>query len=167
MVASHLLLDPSPAVASMMQPESPNPLTQHATSQEDSISSLLHNYLSPICDYDMAPSSWEAFKNSYWGKGLDSLEEKELVERGENPVEDLTLPDPFPLTHSVLSPHCILNDVWCLSSRKVLVRSEYYDTEKAAISSDEEGKGVFVVTGQPGIGPPPFPPYLPQNLTSD
>jgi len=137
----------------MTQPKSPGSLIQRTTSQEESVSSLLHNYLSPIHDSEDAPSSWEAFHNSYWGKGLDFLQEKMLVERGENPVEDPTLPDLFPPTCSVLSPHPILAAAWALSSRKVLVRSEYYEAEEAALSANEEGKDVFIVTGQPGIGP--------------
>jgi len=40
-----------------------------------------------------------------------------------------------------------------VSSQKVFVRSEYYDVEEAALSADEECKDVFIVTGQPGIGP--------------
>jgi len=142
----------------MTQPKSPEPLIRCTTSQEDSISSLLDNYLTPTHDADLASFSWEAFKNSYWGKGLDSLKEEDPVERGENPVEDPTLPDLFPPTRSVLSPHRILKSAWSLSSRKVFVRSEYYVAEEAAISANEKGKDVFIVTGQRGIGPSPPPP---------
>jgi len=143
-----------PAVAFMTQPRYSKPLIRRTTPQEDSINSLLHDYLSPVRDADMAPCSWEALRNSYWGKGLDSLEEEELVDRGENPVKDPTLPDLFPPTRSVLSPHRILSVVWWLVSQKVLVRSEYYEAEAAALSASEEGKGVFIVTGQRKIGPP-------------
>jgi len=102
---SHNTVISLPAVAFMTQPNSSKPLMRRTTSQEDSISSLLHDYLSPIRDYDLAPCSWEALKNLYWGKGLDSLEEEELVERGENqgPHTPRSVPSyPF---RFVSSPH--------------------------------------------------------------
>ena len=35
---------------------------------------------------------------------------------------------------------------------KIFVRSQYRQTEKAAQLAAEEGKGIFVVAGYPGIG---------------
>jgi len=165
----HDVIPSPPGSRSMTQPKSLESLIQHTFSQGELIGLLLHNYLCPFCDSEPAPFSWEfeVFKNSYWGKGLESLQEEELVERDDNPIEDPTLPDPLPSTRFVMSPW-ILAAAWGLSSRKVLVRSEYHKAEEAALLTNEEGKGVFIVTGQHGIGPPHSPsPYHSQNLTSD
>jgi len=105
------------------------------------------------------PGYWRSFKESIWGKGLDSLQQQELVERDSDPLEDShILPDPPPVTRPVATLPKTLPDVGGLDGQeKILVRSEYHETEKAALLSNESGYGVFVVNGQPGIGPPRSP----------
>ena len=47
--------------------------------------------------------------------------------------------------------------LWNIRARKMLVRSEYYyETERAALSADEQGADTFVVSGQHGIDSFPF-----------
>jgi len=42
-----------------------------------------------------------------------------------------------------------------------LLRSEYYEVEQAAISANDHGKDIFVVTGHPGIGSSAVPTLSP------
>jgi hypothetical protein len=99
---------------------------------------------------------WDRFRETLWGTGLESLQQEELVERDDDPVEDIhILPDSLPTTCSVVTPPEIPPNVWNPFGRRILVRSEYYEAERAAVLANNEGRDVFVVTGQPGIGPPP------------
>ena len=95
--------------------------------------------------------------------------EKELVERDEEPIEDDHVsPSSLAPTRCVMEASEDLCDAWRLDARKILIRPEYYETEQAAPSTNESGKDIFMVAGQPGIGSSPPPsPFRPENLTLD
>ena len=83
---------------------------------------------------------WATFRDSLWGKGLASLEDKQPlfgVDHSTRPV--IEIPKTFPHIHLLDSP-------------KILVRSEYEETEQAALLSNADNVDAFIVTGQPGIG---------------
>ena len=83
----------------------------------------------------------------------------EPVKRDDNPVDDLhLLSDTLPPTRSVLTPPKTVLEAWGLSCQRVLVRSEYGETEEAARLSNNGGTNAFMVLGQPGIGVSPSPP---------
>jgi len=99
--------------------------------------------------------SWSEFKESLWGKDLGSVQKVESVKRDElGPVEDVALPD----EHIVaILPETLPGDGWILQNEWILVRSEYSEAEQAAVSCSKSYLDAFMVSGQPGIGPPPFP----------
>ena len=144
----------------MVQHGSPESLTQHTLCQGGLISLLLRTRPHLLRLTEPAPLTWSTIKDSHWGVGLEALQEVEDVERGENPVKDHTPPP----TRSVVTPSRMLFALWNPLCQKVLVRDEYYKAEGAALSANEEGEDVFVVTGQPGIGLSLPLPRLP-NLT--
>ena len=53
---------------------------------------------------------------------------------------------------------------WDLDSPWVLVRSEYEEAERAALSANARNDAALVVTGQPGIGTP-LSPLIPIHIT--
>jgi hypothetical protein len=97
------------------------------------------------------PLPWIELKESVWGSGPMSLERLEEVKRDE-PVEDYYLPDPVPDKTWVAKIPNALPAPWESLSRRILVRSEYHEAERAAMSADREGMEAFLVTGHPGIG---------------
>jgi len=126
-------------------------LTQYAGDQTDRINLLLQ-------EGSLAPGSasrkWTAFWESAWKKDFETLEEKELVVR-EQPgdrVEDYSPSDPVPSSTSVMKIPRTLPNLWFRSSERILVRSEYYEAERAALSASENGRDALVVAGHPGIG---------------
>jgi hypothetical protein len=83
------------------------------------------------------------------------LGEVQTVTRDNDPVEDtLILPDILPRFHRIMTSSEAMLRYWTIYSRRILVRSEYYETEQAALSANKGKMDVFVVTGQPGIGLP-------------
>ena len=77
------------------------------------------------------------------------------TDRYHNRLTNPVMSDSPPITRSTLTvPEPILRE-WASKSRKILVRSEYEETEEAANSAHDQGKDAFVVAGQPGIGVPP------------
>ena len=126
-------------------------LVKHIPAQRDAVNRLLKNHKS-LLRGDLA--DWSRFKESVWGMNLGDFQEEQLVERGDDPVKDAyTLPNSLPYTHSVLTPPKTLPRAWNLRSGRILVRSEYYEAERAALLTNGKGMDAFVVTGQPGIGP--------------
>ena len=123
-------------------------LTEHIPHQNNAISFFTRGVISTT-------GFWPKFWECLWDKGLDSLQQQEPVERDFEPIEDThILPDALPVTRTVAILPGTLPDVWGLDSQdKILVRSEYHEAEKAVLLSNESGFGVFVVDGQPGIGP--------------
>jgi len=122
-------------------------------------------------------TDWIAFRDSVWGeeltslgtrelasleaqgleswmaRGLASLEMEDLAERDDEPLPDVT-----PATSSVVQIPETMPSVWDLDSRYILVRSEYEEAERAAVSENARNSTAFLVTGQPGIGSPPLTP---------
>jgi hypothetical protein len=93
---------------------------------------------------------WIEFKESVWGSGLMSLEGLEEVKRDE-PIKDFctgTVPDKT----LVASMPAGLRIPWGSHGRRILVRSEYYEAERAALLADQKLGNAFLVTGHHGIG---------------
>jgi len=106
-----------------------------------------------VCDHSGSP---------IWKMGLEFSQKEELVERDENPIDDIhALPDSLPLTRSTVTLPEALATSSRLPDQRILVRSEYYETEQAVLSTNQRGGDVFVVAGQPGVGSSPLPHPLP------
>jgi len=83
---------------------------------------------------------------------------EEPVRRDDNPVEDSEIfPDTIPATRFVANvPGILLGSIGLnYRSRRILVRSEYEEAERAALLATRNCMNPFVVTGQPGIGRSP------------
>ena len=119
-------------------------LSGYASDQEERINAIPPTALGP------ASSFWNDFRTNYWGKPLTSLEKEELVEDDLDPAPS---PTP-PTTRSVLTiTEKRLDWDLAIPDGKILLRSEYYETEQAALSASAcATTEVFVVTGHPGIG---------------
>jgi hypothetical protein len=130
----------------------PDGLPGRAAVQKAVINKLLNEGLLSTSG---VPRRWIKFKKSVWGSGSMSLERLEEVERDE-PVrdfdEDYCLPDPVPDKTWVVKIPNALPFPWKSPSQRILVRSEYHEAERAAMSADREGMEAFLVTGHPGIG---------------
>lgn len=100
-------------------------------------------------------SPWEDFRKSLWGKALESFETLKLVER-DGTVSDVALPE----RHGVVTVPETL-PVGLFGGGQILVRSEYEDAEKAAVSLSGTDLDALVVSGQPGTGTSPSLPQLP------
>ena len=105
-------------------------------------------------------AQWIPFRDYFLGK--DSFLVDEPVERDDKPLKAVPI-DP-PLTRTVTTIHPSIS--YYMASRKILVRSEYKEAERAAVLANEPDVEVFVVSGQPGIGLP-SPPHRLQNLMFD
>jgi hypothetical protein len=130
-------------------------LSKYAADQNKRIAKLPSTAISP------ASSIWEKFRSSHWGKPLTSFEKEEPLEYDLDPAPSLTPPT----NRSILTVAQEQLEEWHLSipNGKILVRSEYHETEQAVLfGSGIDKKDVFLVTGQPGIGsftPPPHCPW--------
>jgi hypothetical protein len=123
--------------------------------------------------------SWATFRDSVWGNAsaLARLEKQGLsaaqnevgmnidvegegdsnTPQGIQPAVELPDTQPvvkLPNTQPVVRLPETLPDVWGLDSSHVLVRSEYEEAEEAALMANASNVDAFLVTGQPGIGPP-------------
>jgi len=135
-------------------------LVKYIPVQEQAISQL--SVLDPKGEDSV---EWIPFRDSLWGKPLETfLVEEETVERDDDPIK--AVPIHPPVTRSVATVHPTAFLPWDLRSQKILVRSEYKEAEEAALLANESSFQIFVVSGQPGIGPP-SPPHRLQNLTFD
>ena len=130
-------------------------LTLHTAAQANAIDEVLNNgyYLTTSWPESAA---WHAFRDSVWKTGFASFQNEEPVERGDNPIKDSEiLPDIVPPTCLVANIPRILflatNLKW---TKRILVRSEYGEAEKATLDAAEDDVESFVVTGQPGIVTP-------------
>ena len=102
---------------------------------------------------------WKVFWEVSWGRKPDSLDAREEVERGPNPVDNSIFPlGVAPTYRHVMDVPEITDSVWTIEPeyKKILVRSEYTEAEQSAVSTCGTGSNVLVVTGQPGIGPSPL-----------
>ena len=116
-------------------------LVQHISAQTLKINQLINN---PGCfsDLDGSLASWAVFKESLWRKNLKS----EKVEQKDGTVYTIAnIPETVP-------------KVLYGGTSRILVRTEYEETERAALEANTRDVHAFLVTGQPGIGPfPPIP----------
>jgi len=136
-------------------------LTDYISEQEKAISELPPKIVSETT----LSTYWKDFRDSLWGKGLELSQGLEDVQRGLNPVENVALPE----RHMVATFPVAVPSYWgrlqtsyvtadmgtgagaSTNARKIMVRSEYEEAERAAVSSSEV-HDVFAVCGQPGIG---------------
>jgi hypothetical protein len=125
-------------------------LVEHTDAQNEAITGVTSGLRSgtPWC------TAWDAFRNSFWGADLNTFQRNQQVERDTtDPVSGIELPDDHPIV--TLPVGITLPWGWGLDiERDFLVRSEYDEAERAAVLSSGEARKVFVVGGQPGIGPP-------------
>jgi len=121
-------------------------LDEHIPVQEKAINEASSGF-KPVSTW---PDVWVGFRDSLWGKPIESFEEGVPVERDRSdPVAEVALPD----KHFVVTfPEAILGIPWTLGCERILVRSEYREAEQAIVSSSNSDCNVFVVAGQPGIG---------------
>jgi len=81
------------------------------------------------------------------------METQEVVERDDDPIDDEDVPaGTIPGSALVAPIPGSLPNVWNSYSKRILVRSEYGETEQAALSANENNKDVLLVAGHPGIG---------------
>ena len=100
---------------------------------------------------------WKGFRDSLWGKDLQSPQDGEALgsfqkrvplERGVDPVRDIHPPEDYVVANIPGS----ISNVWGLTSQQILVRSEYGEAEQAVVSASKTSLDAFVVSGRPGIG---------------
>ena len=149
-------------------------LTGHRDDQRSKIDGNTRGF-----DNSADVADWTAFRDSVWGKeltflgaeelasleaeGLESLKARgvttsEEEEEEEEPADrdDEPLPDVAPATCAVVQIPETMPEVWDLDNNYILVRSEYEEAERAAVSANARNVNAFLVTGQPGIGWPPL-----------
>jgi hypothetical protein len=129
-----------------------NDLSAYAPIQNERINKL------PLDAIGSTSLSWEAFREKFWGKPLESLEHEELVEDDPEPVPDVTLPE----ERLVVTMPPELLEEWGLGvpDGKFLVRSEYREAEREVLSFYASRSDVAVITGHPGIGSLPTLPTV-------
>ena len=138
-------------------------LVPYLPAQGAAISRILEDP-NTFLDYDYGPT-WSAFKESIWGKSLAAFQEEKEVKKDDDPVEGIQIPPG--LLHSVVTPPNTIPSAWDIDVQRILVRSEYYETERAVLSANERATDAFIVSGQPGIGPFPSSLRHPQTSTFD
>jgi len=121
--------------------------------------------------FTAADSSWIQLRDSLWGKGLRSLTVSPRdLQKLRSSLDEDPLPNVTPTTYPVVKIPETMPDLWDLRGQQhLLVRSEYEEAEKAALSANEEGSDMFLITGQPGVGMPPLAlssPSAEPNLSS-
>jgi len=123
-------------------------LCKYTPVQEQAISQASSglNYSSTWC------ASWGGFRDSLWGKAIESFQGVKRVKRDKSdPVGGVTLPDEHVVA---MLPETLLRSL-APQSKRILVRSEYSEAEQAAVSSNKSNFGAFMVSGQLGIGTSP------------
>jgi len=131
-------------------------LSRHAPAQEAEINRFIDIGYLIKGDYSI---TWTPFKESVWGKKLESFQTEQLVQRdSQDRIEDPSIPPgSVPRETRVTIIPSTFPVSWGKSSnRMILTRSEYDEAEGAALSANESNADVFLVTGHPGIGPPPY-----------
>ena len=130
-------------------------LSRHAPAQQAAIDHLIDELR-----FVEGPDSrqWTDFKEAVWGKNLNSFQVEKLVKRDtEDPIEDPSIPPgSVPDKTQVMMIPSSIPITWGPSKQTILIRSEYEEAEAAALSANKSSRDVFLVTGQPGIGPPPY-----------
>ena len=142
-------------------------LCKQAPAQQKAINRLLVDPENPLRPLPPGLDVWVGFRNAVWGKGEEPWLQRQKIRRDtKDPIEnDHILPGTLPPTRSIIITPKTLPGVWDIHSQQILVRDEYHITEQAAISANERHVHVFVVAGQPGIGPsPPLPSLTESNF---
>ena len=158
-------LSPTPGPTSLAPPLFPDvslcDLRKHSSDQEARIRQLNYGFDSEttIC------ALWTEFRAELWGRKPVSFQKEEPVEIDDpDPIPNVKLPD----THCLATLPKALPSMWGIRSQRILVRSEYSEAEREAISaSTRQYCKMFIVAGQLGVGtltPPPFF-HRPQKLT--
>jgi hypothetical protein len=124
---------PSPTMSNSL-----DDLKKHIPDQTLKIDQII-NSSDHFSDSGPDVSAWATVRDSLWGKGLASL---------DDPLSNTT-------RHVVKIPE-IMPDLWGLNNSRILVRSEYEEAEQAALSASAKYVEAFLLTGQPGTGPPPL-----------
>ena len=127
-----------------------NDLLKHISAQQEAISQASPGFKSTSAG--LAP--WGGFRDSLWGHGLESFQKMKRVKRDESDpvdVHDVALPDRM----RVAKLPKIRPKGLAPKRKRYLVRSEYSEAEQAAVLFSKSRLNVFVISGQPGIGPPP------------
>ena len=103
--------------------------------------------------YVDAEPFWAVFRDSLWGKGLEFLklskrETRKLASKWDkDPLRGVT-----PSTHPIVRLPETMPDLWNFDNFHILVRPEYNEAERAAISTSLGGVTACQVSGQSGIG---------------
>ena len=141
--------NPSPAALEDLQ--------VYASRQNQLIDSLSRE---PYCPYKsyflrVEDNEWVDLWKSTWGVDVDSFDGVEKVERGPDPVDNSLIPDVVPETCEVEAVPAALRKCWSqMESAKTLIRGEYKEAEKCAVTTcgDTDWYKVLMICGQPGIG---------------
>jgi hypothetical protein len=132
-------------------------LQRYASHQTDLINSLPSKcFRDPSGIFD-----WAVVLKATWGKGLDSYDATEKVERGSDVIDgSLVLPNIVPNDRDVMLIPEVAMRSWSSNPKykKILIRSEYKEAEEFALTTCgmAEAPQAFVVVGQSGIGFSPF-----------
>jgi hypothetical protein len=131
-LAEHFPLPPPP----MSNPL--GDLKKHIPDQTLRIDQIIN---SPDHFSDSGPdvSTWSAARDSLWGKGLASL---------DDPLSGAA--------HAIVKIPETMPDLWGLDLQRILVQPQYKEIERAALSASAKYVEAFLVSGQPGTGPPPL-----------
>lgn len=113
-------------------------LVQYAAGQQQRINRLVFGYILynnfPLNTTDRKHRHWEKFRSSLWQKGFASFEAQERVQRGDNPLR-LTTPE----TCAVITQPTTMPDAWVFNGKsRFLLRSEYYEAEKAVSKCEQQ-----------------------------
>ena len=123
-------------------------LTEHVPALSSGIHELvghadLFSHSGPI------HSAWDTFRRSVWGKGVASFEFPGPIEGDAS-----ALPETIPASRPVMEVPTTVPNFWDMDISRILVRSEFQEAERAALSANAMNMDAFVVAGQPEIGSP-------------
>lgn len=147
-------------MSSDLNPTTPPKLAslQHYISGQVDRIKLLLNLPSPNF-YFRSPDNeyWTGFWKSFWGvaegKGVDSFDRMEEVERGLDTIDaSLLHPDVVPKDRNVMTKDKIVDKYWYSECGDILIRSEYNKAEDSILSTCGTAAHGIVVAGQPGTG---------------
>jgi len=124
-------------------------LWQYCDEQTSRINQLISDGF--LTDTSRDLKAWDEFRNSLWGQGLQHLHVP-LTDEARSVVQD---PDEIPRP-VVKVPDEIPPPLY-FPSKRILVRSEYEEAEQEILLANEDGREVFMVSGNPGIGALPLP----------
>jgi hypothetical protein len=115
-------------------------LTQFVAPQQHKINELV-NQPDYFSDSGRNLPLWAAFRDSLWGRGLEFL---------RDPLSDAT--------RNVAKIPGEVPRVMGFSGDRILIRSDYEETEQAVLSVNAQGLDALIINGQSGIGSSPLVP---------